>query len=318
MCELLLAQLRRWQSNDSIIAVVLLGEGEKGFCAGGDVAEVVREIRSGKPNRFAYGDSFFTVEYELDYLMHTYAKPLVTMAHGICMGGGVGLSVAGSHRFVGSQLKMAMPEIHIGLFPDVGGGWFLNKAPGKTGLLLALTGMVIGASDAIFCGLADYYIPTSEFNRFTDSLSRIEWGKTVVDHRSQLTQFCREFREPYRSTLEPAVFQECFFAIDEAMNRAKVSGVMKGLKTLSEQDPRFAAAEKNLRQGSPTAAILVFEYMKRTKQLSLREVLDLDLRLAKAFSRGKDFPEGVRALLIDKDKNPQWSPGYLVGKCLMT
>jgi enoyl-CoA hydratase/carnithine racemase len=311
MCEALLTQLRRWQSNTNIIAVALVGTGEKGFCAGGDVAQVVREIRSNSPERFEYADSFFTVEYELDYLIHTYAKPLLTWAHGVTMGGGVGLTVGGSHRIVSESLKMAMPEIHIGLFPDVGGGYFLNKTPGGTGLLMAMTGHLINETDAIFAGLADYFIPVSHQATFLESLTSISWGDTVSDHRNQLTLHCRQYREAFVAQLPSSVLHECFFEILEATHRAKVNGVVKGIRTLATKDPRFVNAAANLEKGSPTAAAVVFEYMKRAKSMNLGEVLRLDLQLAKAFSRQHDFPEGVRALLIDKDKKPHWKPATL-------
>ena len=133
MCELLLAQFRTWVSDEGIAAVVLDGAGEKGFSAGGDVAEVVRNVRGGGDQRYVYGDAFFDVEYQLDRLIHEYPKPLISYAHGITMGGGVGLTVGASHRLVSDRARIAMPEIHIGLFPDVGGGWFLNRTPGGTG-----------------------------------------------------------------------------------------------------------------------------------------------------------------------------------------
>ncbi len=315
MCQLLLDQLQRWQSNTQVIAVVLKGEGDKGFCAGGDVAQVVRNVRSAQPNCYEYGDQFFTVEYALDYLIHTYSKPLVTWAHGITMGGGVGLSVGGSHRIVCEGAKVAMPEIHIGLFPDVGGGWFLNRTPGGTGLLMALTGIVVNQADALFAGLADYYIPHTEQGRFLESLTQVQWGASTQDHRNQMTLHCREFRAPFMNNPEcqtsHSILHQQYSAIAEATGRAKVNGVIKGLDGLARHDERFAIAAANLRNGSPTAAAVVFEYMQRTRRMSLREVLDLDLILAKAFSRGHDFPEGVRALLIDKTKDAKWEPKQL-------
>jgi enoyl-CoA hydratase/carnithine racemase len=312
MCEAMLAQFTQWQGDDQIMAVIVKGAGEKGLCAGGDVAQVVREIRAADANRFEprfdYADRFFTVEYQLDELMHFFGKPLVTWAHGITMGGGIGLSVAGSHRVVTNNAKMAMPEIHIGLFPDVGGGWFLNRMPGYSGMLMALTGHVINEADAIFTGLADFYIPHDQQAAFIDVLRSTDWGKHRQDHQNQMTLACREFCAPFKSQLPSSLLAEQFHAIFEAMNRAKVQGVKKGLTSLAASDSRFAPACANLNQGSPTAAAVVFEYMQRTKKMSLQQVLALDLLLAKQFARGHDFPEGVRALLIDKDKNPLWQP----------
>ena len=311
MCEALLAQLRVWQSRTDIVAVMIKGEGAKGFCAGGDVAQVVKQIRAGGPDRFVYGDSFFTVEYALDLLIHQYSKPIVSWAHGVTMGGGVGLSVGASHRFVADQSRIAMPEIHIGLFPDVGGGWFLNRMPGSSGLLMALTGMMINEADAIFGGLADYYAPHAEQERFIAQLCELNWGESSLDHRHQMTHLCREFSGQFTSALPRSILRESFDTIREAVARAKVAGVIKGLNEQAKKHPAFATAASNLSNGSPTAAAVVFEYMRRTRLMSLEQVLNLDLVLAKQFSRGHDFPEGVRALLIDKDKQADWQPRQL-------
>ena len=308
MCEALLTQLRIWQSRTDVVVVIIKGEGEKGFCAGGDVAQVVKHIRAGGPDRYVYGDSFFTVEYALDLLIHTYTKPIVSWAHGVTMGGGVGISVGASHRFVADKSRIAMPEIHIGLFPDVGGGWFLNRMPGASGLLMALTGMMINEADAIFGGLADYYAPHTEQGRFIESLVAINWGATAQDQRHQMTHHCREFSKPYSDGLPRSILRDSFEAFREAVSRAKVTGVIKGLNELAAKNPAFETAAANLQNGSPTAAAVVFEYMRRTRLMSLQQVLQLDLILAKQFARRHDFPEGVRALLIDKDKRPQWLP----------
>ena len=308
MCEALLTQLRIWESCTDVVAVVIKGEGDKGFCAGGDVAQVVKHIRAGGPERYVYGDGFFTVEYALDLLIHTYPKPIVSWAHGVTMGGGVGLSVGASHRFVADKSRIAMPEIHIGLFPDVGGGWFLNRMPGASGLLMALTGMMINEADAIFGGLADYFAPHTQQTRFIESLSAINWGATSQDHSHQMTHHCREFSKPFADSLPRSILRDSFEAFREAVGRAKVVGVIKGLNELAAKTPAFETAAANLQNGSPTAAAVVFEYMHRTRRMSLEQVLQLDLVLAKQFARRHDFPEGVRALLIDKDKRADWQP----------
>ncbi|MFM8556142.1 MAG: enoyl-CoA hydratase/isomerase family protein, partial [Betaproteobacteria bacterium] len=143
MCELLRDRLREWASDEDVVAVWLEGAGDKGFSAGGDVAEVIRQVRAGGPRRFVYGDSFFEVEYQLDRMIHEYPKPLIGWIHGVCMGGGLGLVAGASTRIVTEQARLAMPEIHIGLFPDVGGGYFLNRVPGHAGIVMALTGLTI-------------------------------------------------------------------------------------------------------------------------------------------------------------------------------
>jgi enoyl-CoA hydratase/carnithine racemase len=166
MCQLLLVQLQTWAADAGVRCVVLRGAGEKGFCAGGDVAEVIRGVRAGGDNRFNYGDAFFTVEYALDLLIHTYPKPLIALSHGVCMGGGVGLIAGASHRVFVAGSKIAMPEIHIGLFPDVGGGFFLNTMPDGIGYLMALTGMIVTESDGAHAGLADHVVGASAHEKF--------------------------------------------------------------------------------------------------------------------------------------------------------
>ena len=309
MCELLLERLGQWADDGSLAAVVLAGEGPKGFCAGGDVTRAVREIAAGGPQRFDYGDTFFTVEYRLDYLLHTYPKPLVTWAHGITMGGGLGLSVAGSHRIVASGTRIAMPEIHIGLFPDVGGGWFLNRVPGEAGVLLALTGVTLNEQDAIHARFGDYIVDQGRRTEFIDAFAAIDWGATVADHRAQATHFCRGFEAQHASAdAAPSALRERQAQIRSICTRAKLHGITKGLQEAAAVDDWFARPLENLQQGSPTAAAVTLDYLRRCRLLGLAQVLELDLVVARQCLRHPDFPEGVRALLIDKDKSPRWSP----------
>lgn len=308
MCELLLAQLGAWSADDDVVAVVLAGDGEKGFCAGGDVSRAVQQIITGGPGRFDYGDRFFTVEYQLDYLLHTYPKPLVTWAHGVTMGGGLGLSVAGSHRIVAAGAKLSMPEIHIGLFPDVGGGWFLNRVPGEAGVLMGLTGVILNEQDAVYARLADHVLEHSLQPAFLADFAAIDWGDTVADHRAQATHFCRGFEATHGVAAGPSPLRERYLEIRSICTRAKLHGIVKGLEEAVARDTWFARPLDNLVKGSPTAAAVTLEYLRRCRLLGLRQVLDLDLILARQCQRHPDFPEGVRALLIDKDKAPRWSP----------
>jgi enoyl-CoA hydratase/carnithine racemase len=308
MCELLIERLQAWAADPSVVAVFLGGEGPKGFCAGGDVSRAVREIVAGGPGCFDYGDCFFTVEYQLDYLLHTYPKPLVTWSHGVTMGGGLGLSVAGSHRFVAAGARIAMPEIHIGLFPDVGGGWFLNRVPGEAGVLMALTGVMLDEQDAVYARLADYVVDHGRQAEFLAGFADIDWGRTAADHRAQATHFCRGFESADPAPAAGSALRERYPQIRSICTRAKLGGIVKGLQEAAADDPWFAAPLANLAEGSPTAAAVTLEYLRRCRLLGLAQVLELDLVVAKQCQRHPDFPEGVRALLLDKDKSPRWSP----------
>ncbi len=310
MFELMLKQFRAWASNESVVAIVLDGEGPKGFCAGGDVASVIREVRAGGPQRYAYGDQFFAVEYELDYLIHHYPKPIISYSHGVCMGGGVGMTVGCSHRVLAESSKLAMPEINIGLFPDVGGGFFLNRMPGGAGRVMALTGLTINEADAIFAGLSDYFVPLEAKDLMLSKLKSLAWVancKTAQNH-ALVTNTLLGMHRKYKLGLPTANLMQYFDAIRFIALQPTVVELRDALQVAAQEDPYFAAPAESLSNGSPTAAYVSDEYMRRSKKLSLREVLDLDLVLAKAFQRGLDFNEGVRALLIDKDRKPKWSP----------
>lgn len=311
MCQLLLDQFRRWAADEQIVAVVLHAAGDKGFSAGGDVATVVRHVRGGAPDRYVYGDSFFDVEYTLDKLIHRYPKPMITYAHGVCMGGGVGLSVGGSHRIVADRCRIAMPEIHIGLFPDVGGGYFLNRVPGGIGRVLALTGLTINEADACFAGLADYFVPYEQRAEIWEALGEISWTGRALADRQLVTRCLLSLHRRFKSGLPTTNLLQYYDTWRFIAAQPGTDELLAALQVAAGEDPYFEAAAKSLAGGSPTTAVIADEYLRRTRQMSLTEVLDLDLIMARQFQRHHDFPEGVRALLIDKDKRPEWEAASL-------
>ncbi|MEK9776183.1 MAG: enoyl-CoA hydratase/isomerase family protein [Quisquiliibacterium sp.] len=308
MCQLLRDRFRAWASDEGIVAVLLEGAGDKGFCAGGDVAAVVRQVRSGSPHRFVYGDAFFEVEYSLDRLIHEYPKPFIAYSHGICMGGGVGLIAGASHRVVSDASRIAMPEIHIGLFPDVGGGYFLNRLPGGAGVLMALTGLTINEADAVFAGLADFFVPRQARERLYERVFSLDWSMDAAQDRGMLTRALWDEHGRHQNMLGNSALMQNFQAIRSIALQGSVVDLKSALLAAARQNPYFDAPAKSLENGSPTAAQVSWEYLRRCRRLSLGQVLALDLVLARQFQRHHDFPEGVRALLIDKDRKPAWSP----------
>lgn len=311
MCASMLETFRAWASDESVACVVLAGNGPKGFSAGGDVAEVIRRVRAGGPDRFVHGDAFFEVEYQLDALIHRYPKPFVTWAHGVDMGGGVGLSVAGSERIVTEGLKLAMPEIHIGLFPDVGGGWFLDRVPDGGGVLLALTGAVIDEADALHAGLADHAVAHVRQPEFIERLAALDWRGPVRAQRARLRAFCTGFAAESPLLLPEGALRRHRDAVRRIGAAGSVEATLAALREAAAGEPWFARPLESLEKGSPTAARVTFEYLRRCRLLGLEQVLALDLVVAKQCQRHPDFPEGVRALLIDKSRDPRWSPATL-------
>jgi len=255
-----------WEKDDSIRMVVLRGAGPKAFCAGGDIRALHGEMASGG-NRHP---EFFAVEYALDYRIHTYPKTIVAHLDGIVMGGGMGISQGARVRLVGDRTKMAMPETIIGLFPDVGGSYFLSRAPGKLGVYLGLVGATIGAADAIYCGLADVYVGTQE-----SPAADLEALRPAIDHH---------FGKP---TVEEII---------ASLGR--------------EEEPRYrewaAKSLEALAKRSPTLLAVTLEQIRRGATLSLADCFRMELNLMHACFEHGDMMEGIRALL-EKD-TPRWKP----------
>src|SRR5210317_2329465 len=176
MVDLLQAQLDAWRDDDSIAAIFIEGAGDKAFCAGGDVQALYRSATATPGGPCEYAEDFFTREYRMNYTLHTYGKPIVCWGHGIVMGGGLGVMAGCSHRVVTQKTRIAMPEVTIALFPDVGGSWFLNHMPGKSGLFLALSGASINAADAIYVGIADRFISSDRKSQVLEQLLLQSWS----------------------------------------------------------------------------------------------------------------------------------------------
>jgi enoyl-CoA hydratase/carnithine racemase len=270
MLQEIAARLDAWERDERVHTIVLRGAGGKAFCAGGDV----RALREGFIAGSRLHHEYFAFEYALDYRIHTYPKTIVALIDGIVMGGGMGISQGAALRIVGSRTRMAMPETAIGLFPDVGGSWFLSRTPGNLGIYLGLAGPTIGAADAIYCGLADLDVSS-------------------------------EPGEPELARLRPA--------IDLHFGAATVEAIVASLE--SERRPEFRAwAERTLAalaQRSPTMLAVTLEQLRRGAGLSLAECFRMELNLIHGCFDQGDFVEGIRAVLVEKDNRPRWSPASL-------
>ncbi len=305
MVDLLRDQLAAWEQDPNVGCVVIRGQGERAFCAGGDV---VRLHQSATDND-GHAAIFFEREYRLDYQIHTYNKPIIVWGNGIVMGGGLGVMGGASHRIVTETTRMAMPEITIGLFPDVGGTWLLNHAPGRTGLFLALTGTSINAADALFAGLADRFISQDRYDAVLESLRQVDWSTS--DAYREINSLLRKLEAESRNSLPASPLREHFDLVQELTDGDTLDDVVARITGYQGDDKWLQRAAQTLAAGCPTSIRLIDEQLGRGRQLSLREVFQMELTLACNCVRYPNFAEGVRALLIDKDKSPRFEPATL-------
>lgn len=307
MVELLQPQLNAWRDDPSIVCVWLQGAGEKAFCAGGDIVAMYKAMVA-KPGEYVDEvETFFTREYELDYLIHTYPKPFVVWGHGIVMGGGMGLLNGASHRIVTERSRLAMPEITIGLYPDVGGTYFLNEVPQRLGLFLGLTAASVNAADACFLNLADYFVPSAEKQGVLDKLRQLDWGEGSALNKQKLTDVLTEAEHSYQQHLPQPVIKPWADRLEVALRGNELATVVESLLALSGDEPWLAKAQQALRHGCPLTAHIVWNQLNHGASLSLAECFQLELTLSVNCAVKGDFAEGIRALLIDKDNQPQWS-----------
>ncbi|KRE29134.1 3-hydroxyisobutyryl-CoA hydrolase [Mycobacterium sp. Soil538] len=280
--------LTSWQHDDDVRAVVVTGAGDRGLCAGGDIVAIYHSAKADG----AEARSFWHDEYVLNSFIGRYPKPYVAIMNGITMGGGVGISAHGSVRVVTETTKMAMPEVGIGLIPDVGGTFILSRAPGALGLHAALTGAPFGAADAIAMGFADHFVPHDDLDAFIDAI-----GANGVD--AAAAAFAQE---PPRSEL---LAQREW--IDECYAGATVADIVAALRRHGSE-PAGDAADL-IASRSPLALSVALEAVRRAASLAtLEDVLRQEFRTSCAALRSHDLVEGIRAQIIDKDRNPQWSP----------
>ncbi len=309
MFQVLRQQILTWSRDPSVSLIVIRGAGEKAFCAGGDVKNLVLNLREHSGTSYAY--DFFLQEYSLDYLIHTCCKPILVIAHGLTFGGGIGLLAGGTVRLVTSNSVLAMPEVSIGYFTDVGASYFLNRMPGKAGLFCALTAAQMSASDAIYLGLADLAL---EQDQVAGLLERLSMGRLPERlDRAGLLDELKKYGARDALLLPPSRFEQRQAEIDRLCQGSSVVEIEQNFKKLEAGEKSgFPWSLQPFFAGSPTSVALIFELLKRAKKLSLRECFDLELNLALEFCRRTEFIEGVRALLIDKDKKPRWNPSRIL------
>ncbi|AYC33934.1 enoyl-CoA hydratase/isomerase family protein [Pseudomonas cavernae] len=304
MIEALDAQLRSWAADPEIVCVLLRGEGPKAFCAGGDVVQLVQACRAHPGEVPPLATRFFADEYRLDHLIHTYPKPLLCWAHGHVLGGGMGLMQGASIRIVTPSSRLAMPEISIGLYPDVGGSWFLSRLPGKLGLFLGLTATQINARDALDLGLADRFLADDQQPDLLKGLQQLNWQEQSA---LQLNSLLQALAHEAEVELPDAQLLPRRDYLDHLLDVADLPSAWRAITALhGDHDPLLARAAKTLAAGCPLSAHLVWEQLQRARHLSLAQVFQQEYSMSLNCCRHPEFPEGVRARLLDKDNAPRW------------
>jgi enoyl-CoA hydratase len=288
-------QLKEWQNDPSITRIVLTAAGGRAFSAGGDIRALYDAGTAGR-----HGDmlEFYGEEYVLNTMIKHYPKPYVALIDGIVMGGGVGLSVHGSHRVAGDRFSFAMPEVSIGFFPDVGATWFLPRLPGQLGSFCALTGERLNAADGVAATIATHRVSSSRFGDLADALCN------AVPVDATLAAFAEPAGE--------GKLADNRGAIDRLFNGVRVENILTALDAEAGAAAGFAKATAAImRLKSPTSLKLALAQMRAGAKLSFQACMQTEFRIVSRVIHGHDFYEGVRAVIVDKDNAPKWRPGTL-------
>lgn len=292
------ARLKAWAADPAVRAVVVTSASDRAFCAGGDIRKLWDAHAAGVPRLWRY----FGNEYRLDAAVANFPKPYCALIDGLTLGGGMGIAVNGSHRVVTERASMAMPETGIGFFPDVGATHFLNRCPGRTGLYLGLTGARAAAADALHAGLATAFVPK-------DRLAALETALLGDAYDGDAHAAMTAAVASYAGDPGPSPLAARRAEIDDAFGAPSMAAVLDRLGAMGG----VWAAETlaTLRSKSPTSLAVVFRQLTEGAGLDVNAAIRLEYRIAARFAVGTEFFEGIRAAVVDKDRNPRWSPARL-------
>ncbi|HBA39636.1 MAG TPA: hypothetical protein DCZ05_07815 [Deltaproteobacteria bacterium] len=307
MLHLIAGKLQEWRGRADIVCVVLNAASERAFCSGGDVKSLLFELREGEGASFVH--NYFTYEYFVDYSVHCYPKPVLCWADGITMGGGIGIMNGASHRVVTERTWLAMPEIFIGLFPDVGGTYFLNRLPEGLGLFLGLTGARFDGLDAVAIRMAEGLVSSNKKPHFFAGLLRLPWTGDSQKDKEVLSRYLVRNNEADRA--DGSLLLKQSDRIQELTDKDSIEQIDTNLRALKIKDDWFQSALQGYFGGSPTSAKVIFEQMRRGKDLSLKDAFLREWDMAIHLCGSSDFYEGVRARLLDRDNRPRWNPPSL-------
>ncbi len=306
------AQLQQWERDPAVVCIFIDSVDDNAFCAGGDIREMYRAMADHSDDvTQQLFTQYFTAEYSCDYEINSCSKPVIAWGHGLVMGGGMGIYMAADYRIVTENSQLAMPEVRIGLYPDVGATYFLSQLPSGIGLFLGLTGCRVNASDALFLGMANAFIRKEQKEQFIEALQQISWRSNVAPEaqnenrqhiESQLSILSEENAAFYpASQMVPYLPQ-----IQAACHHGDLNIVAEQILAIDGLGQWLEEAKQGLRDGSPISAHICFRQLTQYNHISLAESYRLDLGLSIRCGLLGEFQEGVRAKLIDKDQCPNW------------
>ncbi len=308
MIDLMTPALERWAEDDRVAAVVLTGAGDRAFSAGGDIQALYRAMQANHEAGERVDDypyDFFEREYRLDYRLHTYPKPLVALGHGVIMGGGLGIFSAADVRVVTENVRIAMPEVTIGLFPDAGGTWLLKHLPEHQALFMGMTGVSLNAGDALGSGIGTHAVARSELEQLIGELAGMTFTGDPAADRAQIEA---RFTARAAPDLPAAELQRVAGGLNADGGFRSAAAQVRSLSGASDWIDRGI---NTMNRGCPATVGIVVEQIRRARSMALADCFRMEMTIATHCADNHDFSEGVRALLIEKDNQPDWQFGDL-------
>ncbi len=319
--------IAKWQANDDIVAMVMHGAGDKAFSAGGDIRKLYGSMQAKGDEHLKYADSFFIGEYSKNYRVHRFGKPLIAWGNGFVMGGGLGLFIGASHKVGTETLKLAWPEIRIGLFPDVAGSYYLSRLPFPLGHWMALTGSQMNAIDCKQAGLINYCLANSDFSNLIEQLCQQSWQSNKAMNNQYVRELLQSFEVQTHTPFpvsnyndnkadiaalfsvvntESSADNKQTHVVSIADNKQLLENVAATFSQISSDNEWFIQGRNNFYNGCPATAHLIMQQLLIGKNMTLKEVVQWELIMALQSVRHPDFVEGIRAMVVDKDFKPNW------------
>jgi len=317
MIRMLHTQMQSWESDENISVVFLQSSSDKSFCAGGDIVSLYNDIKNEGHNLAPLNDKkisqslssdFLKEEYALDFYLHKYSKPLIVWGNGFVIGGGLGLFAGCSHRIVTENTLMAMPEVAIGLYPEVGASWFLNKMPDNLGAFLAITGSFFNAGDAKYLGLSNLSIQHIYKEEVINTLCEVDWGDKASSY-TNVDEVLNVFDSLSLASkqIPKSSIEENHLIINRLMALDNIDEISEAILNTQFQDVWLQNAQNKLQKASVLSVLIAYKQLKLTVRYSKAECFEAELNLSRRCCQHRELEEGIRAQLIDKDKRPQWT-----------